>query len=500
MSGLGVFIVMAFVFLTLAIVTSACADYSKILPGPEGFASASGLVPAKVELDTKGEPKGYTQTADLPFAPVSGLSQTSPKPFENPALAKASLEVLRELKSDMDSFAGFEYPNLVEISDPAVKLPITRFKGDYERVKDEYKTLVRNEGLQSQLTMDDIDGIIANLRFLQRMYRTYANNQMVPEQKEQKEGFESSDPIITVDELKTLKQKLTVEIARLTASGTSDPVLTARVSVLTKMNERVTDLVNKINDGTMTASEIPIKKSDYNNFLPVLTNSTSGIGRLFSNSSDGTLASLFNNYDAGDISGSEIAAALFEKYADDLIKGTSFQLTYSYTSPNQVDLEQARATQVDGVRAILASGGGGADNGNYSGGGEVSGIDTNHPGTTSGARGTFDATIRNMDLDYLTQVANRGTGQPQQGRVEGMQSKPGKFDWKERANAICENVSRAGLNPRDFGCMNAGAAVSSDFSWRGQAKMVCNRLGTHFDSGVPEQMGCPPVSWKGWRI
>ena len=45
--------------------------------------------------------------------------------------------------------------------------------------------------MQSQLTMDDIDGITANLRFLQRMYRTYANNDMVPAdtKKEKRKGF-----------------------------------------------------------------------------------------------------------------------------------------------------------------------------------------------------------------------------------------------------------------------------------------------------------------------
>jgi hypothetical protein len=76
----------------------------------------------------------------------------------------------------------------------------------------------------------------------------------------------------------------------------------------------------------------------------------------------------------------------------------------------------------------------------------------------------------------------------------------GKFDWKVRAEAITENIRKAGMNPDDFGCLGRGAQVSKDYSWRGHAKMVCSRLATHADPGIPEQMGCPPVSWKGWRM
>ena len=75
----------------------------------------------------------------------------------------------------------------------------------------------------------------------------------------------------------------------------------------------------------------------------------------------------------------------------------------------------------------------------------------------------------------------------------------GSFDWKGRAEAISDAIKRAGMNPSDYGCLEKGAHVSAGYSWRGHAKMICSRLATNADPAIPEQMGCPPVSWRGWR-
>jgi hypothetical protein len=73
------------------------------------------------------------------------------------------------------------------------------------------------------------------------------------------------------------------------------------------------------------------------------------------------------------------------------------------------------------------------------------------------------------------------------------------FDWQERANFICESIQKRGLNPKDFGCLRPDEYVSENFSWRGYAKMVCGRLATSMDTGLPEVCGCPPSAWSGWR-
>jgi hypothetical protein len=73
------------------------------------------------------------------------------------------------------------------------------------------------------------------------------------------------------------------------------------------------------------------------------------------------------------------------------------------------------------------------------------------------------------------------------------------FDWKTRSKQICENARKMGLNPADFGCMPEGTTVSPNFSWRGYARMICNRLQTHYYTGTDVACGCPPINWPGWN-
>ena len=492
-------------------------DYTNILKSePEPFVSfaqpkgdKAGPLPV-VKLTSGLEPKELVDVGLLPGAPVNGLAEANSLPFQDPALMKADLATLNELKKDMDGFASFEQPHLDKRSDPAITMPLTRFKGDYMRIKDEVMTLSRNPGLQSQLTMDDVDGMAANLRFLQRTYRLYAATQSVPPVRVEmsqvglKEGFAvsregvlepfASDPTktpITPDQLNMLSQRLAVEIVRLQASATNDPIVQSRVSILTKMRQKVDDINTKVKNGTLPAAQIPIMQSDYEQFLPVLGSSGGNVSKLLSSSGNSTLGSLFDSYDKGDISGSTLAGALFEKYAEDLIKGTSLQLTYKYTSPNELGTEKAKAQQVDGIRAVLASQP------------DLFGIGPGgHPGTTKGSRGEFESYVRSADLAGFEGAKGLGG----EGYSDSYRMAPapvatgGGFDWKQRVDDIMMSIQRMGLNPSEFGALPAGASVSSDYSWRGHAKMMCNRLRTLADPGQAEQMGCPPENWKGWRV
>lgn len=464
-------VLIAFSILLIAIFSSCSKE------GYVNFTMPS-VGPKKQSLPTEKEPKGYVDTAELPGAPVTGLAEANSLPFQDPALVKVTLQQLNELKQDMDGFASFEQSHLESRSDPAVKLPLTRFIGDYQRIQDEVRVLQRNPGLQSSLRLDDVFDMAANLRFLQRTYRIYSANQIVPASDQPlskvglqgvKEGFAdgsvTTETPITVDELRNLSQKLSVEITRLSASGTTDPVVQARVGVLTNMRQTVDNLNAKITSGELLASQIPIMKADYDKFLPALGNTSVGLSGLISKVGGGSLSSLFNSYDAGDISGSTLAGALFEKYADDLMKNLSWSV--KYTSPSEADV----------AKSLIA----------YT-------IATQHPGTMKGARGEFDEKIRALDMAGFEDSA-KGGRPPSQKATD-----IGSFDWKKRVDDIQQNMIRAGLKLSDYGALKSADEVSENFSWRGHAKMICSRLATHADPAIPEQMGCPPVSWKGWRI
>jgi len=709
--------------------------------------------PTPESVTGRKEVAGYSGVSDLPSAPINNLGETNSLPYQDPAMVKASVAMLRELKQDMDGFSAFELSNLPDISDPSVKLPITRFKGDSQRVKDEMSVTDRNPGMQPQISVQELNDVAANLRYLQRLYRTYANNEMVPAAQTpmtkvgispDSEGFEnyeegfyfakgigevcarstecstgncnlsmnphictdpqdpstltsgtytssgdlnsvpaecfgrpgnvpntslghpspdgglryysksecetglagvsssngmcyterqpdgtlatstswsvkcrnmnpassgssgssvpklcgtdgyagkdgdgnsirlytkaecdkkggylhsngecikdgysyswdcrglnslpsgtssgstsatsstlsaaeaalklysdwasgttdasgstttvltstpsySSDPNyskITPTQLDILIQKLAVEITRLQASGSTDPIIQARVNVFAKIKQALNDIKTSIGNGTLRSTDIPILVKDYNNFLPALGNTNAGIASLLSNSGMPSLSSLFNAFTKGDITNSQINNQLLQTYADALLGGLSYKFDISYTSPNEVAARQAEAVKASydaGALGYAAAESGPMTSGFMSFQPVASGIydqDSGqmHPMTMDGSRGAFDSYIREMDM--------RGT-------VPKSESSGG-FDWKKRATNIYENVKRAGMDPYDYGMDPNVFANSSttDFSWRGYTKMICDRLATNAEPGMAEKMGCPPASWKGWR-
>jgi hypothetical protein len=248
----------------------------------------------------------------------------------------------------------------------------------------------------------------------------------------------------------------------------------------------VDGLRQQVKAGAIKPSEIPIKVRDYNAFLPILGNVSAGVPNLLSKSGYPSLSSLFNAYDAGDVSGTNLVAMMFEHYADTLLNGLSYKFDLSYTSPNEVAARQAEASKA----AIEAAYGN--KNVGYAAYPGASGyFQTTHPMTMDGSRGAMDAYTRQLQMQ----------GFQNEEMTAPSSSAAAQFDWKKRGVDICRNIEKMGLDPKDFGCQQNPEAVSpqADFSWRGYAKMICNRLKTVSDSGVPEQCGCPPDSWKGWR-
>jgi len=384
MEGVGLLVLFGIFILILVVFSNSCV---------ENFQTGAQTVPPVL-----------SKVANLPVVHQDSLATTNSLPYEDPALEKSTAAMLNELKGDMDGFSQNELPGLLSIAsnDPSVTLPATRFRGDYQRVKDEVLVIQASPGLKPQLTIEDIDEMAANLRFLQRIYRTYSVNQMLPESgaslsrvsggsRAKAEGFDDYEPLITPDELNLLSLKLKDEITRLSASGTSDPVLQARVGIFTKISQSVNDMIVRLKNKSMEPSEIPIKVKDYDSFLPTIGSSAdTPIGNLFS----------------------EI---------------------------QKLKKEEIRAD--------------------------------------SNPRGEFEEKIMTLDSNN---------------------TEPG-FNWKRRVQEITENIRRVNMDPKDFGCLERGAVVSPEFSWRGHAKMICSRLASAADPGIPEQMGCPPVSWKGWR-
>jgi hypothetical protein len=250
-------------------------------------------------------------------------------------------------------------------------------------------------------------------------------------------GRETSAPA-TLADLKMVISKINVEIIRLNASGSTDPLIASRVSALKSTANTVSDIVRSLESGVMDPGDVPITKAAIKEFLPIMANMNTPLPKLISGSGLGSyLNSLFPVYSSGDVSGVEFIRELFKKYAGEINKYIDSQ-----------GLEQ----------------------------GEAEG---------SGSRGMFD------DISQSLAAGGDGTtmthGAPQ-------------LDWKDRSKQICDQIKRRGMNPQDYGCMKNTSDVGHTFSFRGYAKMICARLGTNYDPGIPELCGCPPATWPGWRL
>ena len=65
-------------------------------------------------------------------------------------------------------------------------------------------------------------------------------------------------------------------------------------------------------------------------------------------------------------------------------------------------------------------------------------------------------------------------------------------DYFKRSQFLCNQIRDAELgDPADFGCIANKDDVSPEYSWRGNYKMVCSRLGNTWGGWYPEMFGCP---------
>jgi hypothetical protein len=434
---------------------------SKTMPTKEGF---QPLViptpgPPAQPINAGAKAKPYTEpSTQILSAPIGQTSDVTSRPFQDPALDKSKYVILYALLQDMHGFKAFELENLEDTSDPAISLPLNTFRGDLQRVEDEVAFLNRNPGIDTTLTVEDVNEIRVNLTYLQKKAR-YMNTGAI-------EGFEDAtvSPKATLDDLKATNTKISTEIARLQASGTTDPSFQARVNILTKIQQQIGNYITQLENNTLEPADVPITKEDLKKFLPQISNPSSPVTQFLNSiQAPSSVSNLFPAYVGGDISGAALANVLLQNYG----KGLSWDINMKYSAPGGSNLKATTNVGSQGQQFQLGS------------------PQLQMPPST---RGAFDQAIAQIQKGETSGVRPTLPEPPTQ-----------QFNWKDRASQICESVRLRGLDPADFGCLDNLSKVGQDFSWRGYAKMVCNRLKTTMDEGLPETCGCPPVDWPGWK-
>ena len=448
--------------------------------------------------------------ADLPSAPFSQRSKETPNPYRDPSLEPAKYIRILGVKEDLQAFFGFQAPMMEDRADPSIQIPLTRARADMNELIDVQSVMERNPGLQSRITQKQLEDIQSNLRYLREILHDLESSGAI--QPTALEGFEDigatnavttpssaktgqgapvassigdgTGPRATLKQLQEFQFKIVVEIKRLEASGTSDPVIQGRLNTLNRIKDDVDQVITQLQNGSLTPETVPIYASDIEKALPVLGNPSDPLPQVLKKTGlPPAVASLF----PGGMSPKDTEQAtqinnIVKGYMKNLFEGASWglNLMFKYDNPNVLKLKK------DAAEASAS-------------------ISTGLPGVAADAAPVtgYDPTTKLVAPAIANQLptdAGYDSGLPGTSDSRMLpEPKSGHLDWKVRSQQIKEQIRRRGLDPKDFGALPDDAIVSKDYSWRGYTQMMCMRLNTTLDPGLATTVGCPPQNWSGWK-
>jgi hypothetical protein len=439
--------------------------------------------PARSINDSNVQPADLP--GQLPVAPYEQIAAMSPLPYQDTTLIKANRQQLISALEMLKGFLAFEAQEISERSDPTIQLPLNTARSDFHTLQSEVEVLNRNPGLQPTITQSHLNEIMSNLAYLQREVRLigaagpiqgpiYEFVQPVNIVGGSLEGFENMNgetptqggQIATPKDLEDFVARISAEIIRLSASGTTDPVINARIVALTNMKTNVQTILDQVQTGALMPVEIPIMKKDIDSAFPILGKPSEPLPQVIKTLGlPPGLANLLPSNVQKDPNTMREINKLVDKYADTIVNGVSASFSVKYTSPREADKMRAAASTID---------------------------KTGFPSAAD-----LDNACNNKFIPDGGQAAVTDKLAP---KPEDAGRGPSHFDWKQRAKEIEGQVKKRGLKQTDFGIMPDNTKVSRDFSWKGYARMICTRLQATMDPSLPETCGCPPLDWSGWRI
>ncbi len=474
------FLSLLFVLIVIFLLTSQKDHFTDVSPTHTvkipAVPPATALLPGSKE---KAAPESvtdvtpYTLPGEIPLAPYGQLANMSPLPYQDTTMIKANRQQILSLLEMLKGFLAFEAQHLTEKSDPSIQLPLSNARSDFQVLQNAVDLLNRNPGLQPTMTMTTLNEMSSNLAYLQEQVRLSGSAGSLQGPTNQfTEGFTSSRKA-TLEDLTEFVGRIQGEIVRLSASGTTDPIVNSRVSALTSLKNDVQGIITKLNNKSMQPNEVPILKSDIDAAFPLLGNPSQPLPQIIKTL--GLPPGLANVLPANLQKDPEITHqidSLLDKYAEQIINGVSASFSVKYTAPNEVG---AAGSQTEAQHAASST------------------IDT--LGFPSMADLNNVSNVKFAPYDSGLPVTDHLAPTPSDaGRG------PSQFDWKQRSKEIEAQVKQRGLEPADFGIMPEGTKTSSDFSWKGYARMMCTRLQATSDPSLGITCGCPPMDWKGWRI
>jgi hypothetical protein len=303
-----------------------------------------------------------------------------------------------------------------------------------------------------------------------------------------------SDKRASVKDLQDFIIRINCESVRLSASGTSDPIIQSRVVALADIKSNIEDILKNVEMDPKAEANIPISKADLEKALPSLGKPNDPLPQLVKSAElPAGLANLLPSNMQNDPKVTKEIGSLIDKYFNTLINGISFSV--KYTSPREAQAGGGMSEK--GVIQI----------GNSAHAGQSEQFVNAFAERKHKSASTIDKTgfpsLADLDNATNAKFSPMDSGllitDPYAPLPSDAGRGPSHFDWKSRAKEIEGQVKKRGLNPADFGIMPAKAKISNDFSWKGYARMICTRLQATMDPNLPVACGCPPMDWSGWR-
>jgi hypothetical protein len=307
-------------------------------------------------------------------------------------------------------------------------------------------------------------------------------------------GSKPKQEMASLADLKAAVVRMDSESLNKSASGTSSPEVAASGVAIARGKSVFQELINSIENGDIPESDIKLTKKEVDGIYPETGNSSDPVPQLIQSLGlPSGMANMFPAYSQNDPASAREIGKLADKYLDTILNGISASFQVKYTAPREAEI----AYQLSDVASMMSNT---IVNGTRQKNAQQNGAKKN--------RSTIDKTgfPSAADLDNVSNAkfTPMDNGKKITDRMAPLPSDagrgPSQFDWKQRAQQIESQIVKRGLNPKDFAVRDPKDKVSEGFSWKGYARMICNRLQTTTDPGLPETCGCPPLDWPGWRI
>ena len=502
----------------------------------EGFATTSTPLPApstplpapSTPLPAPSTPSS-TKSAQLPTtnsavpSDVPGVSTPDPT---------KSIPQMKDIQATLDALNNFESSYL--LSDPSdIKRQTAQIQVKMKAISDNYPnaTKVLQDALSNK--SGSFPFTVSKLSEDRKTYLdlTHAFTSMpkdlstkdTPITNQPKPTVKASTPgKITIQQLKSLNDRIKEEITRIVNLRSSASTMQAKQKHLEKLYADIKEMIQKIERKQMDINDVPIHPDDADNFLKHLKDDSvsstlitpKGTSQTHPNVSfqDTFLQTISAQAPPNMNALLENAKFLkwniqvnlefqpelaqnernldrlekVEKRITDILKGSKpanpevFQMfakelaaIRKQSTKGEVDIDLHKTTQTLNTTNNPAS----LEHKPYS------------KNTLPNLKATISSDTHRKTPDYTAttnNIQNRNT------TASFDQTTVGGLDYKARVKELCKQIKASNIgNPVDLGCIENQDSVSKDYSWRGNYTMVCARLGNTWGAWYPEMFGCP---------